>query len=57
MFDLTPVNMYCPNCGHKLSGFQAADGSLQITCKRCRTVVCSKVRNVRTRVLKIVVPN
>ena len=39
---LTPVSLFCPNCGHKVIGYQSADGALRIICERCGSKIYSK---------------
>lgn len=40
--NLMPLEMYCPNCGHKLRGFLNADGATVILCDRCKVKIYSK---------------
>lgn len=34
--------VYCPNCGHKITGYETDDGYAKITCKYCKCFVVSK---------------
>jgi len=40
--NLVPVQMYCPNCGHKVIGYKDDKGGTRISCDRCRVVIYSK---------------
>lgn len=51
--NLTPVQLYCPNCGQKVVGYKAADGSVRIMCPKCRSVIFSKHRNPKETTIKL----
>ncbi len=40
--NLTPVAMFCPNCGHKVIGYKSDDGALRIQCPKCKVIIYSK---------------
>ena len=40
--NLAPLEMFCPNCGHKVRGFLDADGATIIQCDRCGVKIYSK---------------
>ena len=50
------VSLYCPNCGHRIVGLRGEDGSLKITCDRCRVSIFSKPKNVREINIRITNP-
>ncbi len=41
-FNLKPLELFCPNCGHKLRGYLNEDGATIICCSRCGVKVYSK---------------
>lgn len=51
--DLTPAQLYCPNCGHKVVGYKHADGSVRIMCKKCGSIIFSKRRNPKETTIKL----
>ena len=53
---MTPVYLYCPNCGHKVMGYKTPDGAVKILCDRCRSVIFSKKMKQKEVTLKIVAP-
>lgn len=54
--NLYPVRMYCPNCGHKITGYKGNDGAVRIDCPRCRVKVFSKQKNPRKINLELTLP-
>ena len=54
--NLEPVQMYCPNCGHKITGYKSEDGALRIMCDRCKVVIFSKRKNVKEFAIKVTNP-
>lgn len=54
---LKPVNLFCPNCGKKITGYLGADGSLRIICDKCKVVIFSKHHKRKELNLKIVANN
>lgn len=40
--NLTPLELFCPNCGHRLRGYLNADGATIIHCDRCSVKIYSK---------------
>lgn len=40
--NLMPLELFCPNCGHKLRGFLNDEGATVIQCDRCKVKVYSK---------------
>ncbi len=51
--ELTPVQLYCPNCGVKLTGYKGEDGSVRICCNRCKVIIYSKQRNKNEIAIKV----
>lgn len=51
--NLTPVQLFCPNCGKLLTGYKSDDGAVRICCDRCRVVIYSKQRNKNEMQLKV----
>ena len=51
---LTQVSLFCPNCGHKIIGYAAEDGSLRIICNKCKVVIFSKRHTKKEINLKVV---
>ena len=43
--NLEPVQMYCPNCGQKITGYKSDDGALRTICDRCKVVIFSRRKN------------
>ena len=41
---LVPVNIHCPNCGHKVTGYKDDTGGVRLQCNRCKVVIYSKYR-------------
>ncbi|MBQ3041383.1 MAG: hypothetical protein IJD42_07290 [Clostridia bacterium] len=54
--NLEPVQMYCPNCGNKITGYKSEDGALRIMCDRCKVVIFSKRKNVKEFNIRITNP-
>ncbi|MBO4983855.1 MAG: zinc ribbon domain-containing protein [Clostridia bacterium] len=50
------VEMFCPNCGHKITGYLSEDGALRIMCDRCKVVIYSKRKNVKEFNIKVTNP-
>ena len=48
--NLTPVQLYCPNCGHKLYGLTDDSGGTRIHCERCNVTVFSKRHNNKVNI-------
>ena len=40
--EFSVVQMYCANCGAKVSGLKSADGAVRIECPRCMAKIYSK---------------
>ena len=40
--NLEPVQMFCPNCGRKITGYKDDDGALRIVCDGCKVSIYSK---------------
>lgn len=40
--NLKPLELFCPNCGHKLRGYLNEDCATKICCNRCGVKVYSK---------------
>lgn len=51
-----PVQMFCPNCGHKITGYRSDDGALRINCDRCKVTIFSKRKNVKEFNIKVINP-
>ena len=52
--ELIPIQMFCPNCGHKVIGLKSADGALRIVCERCKSKIFSKQIRRKEVTLKVV---
>lgn len=55
--DLSPIQMFCANCGTKVVGFKSVDGAVRISCPRCLAKIFSKQktkREIDIRVTKVV---
>ena len=53
--NLVPVQMYCPNCGHKLIGYKDDKGGTRIVCDRCKVVMYSKqMSKKKETIIKVV---
>ncbi len=39
------IQMYCANCGVRVSGFKGYDGVVRISCPRCRVKIFSKQKS------------
>lgn len=48
------VRLYCPNCGHKITGTIGEDNSLRIQCNRCSVVIFSKPRGKKEINIKLI---
>lgn len=56
--NLAPVKMYCPNCGHKVTGYKDASGGTKITCDRCGMVIYTKLREKKKEsLIRVYQPN
>ena len=53
---LEPVQIYCPNCGHKITGYKSDDGALRTKCYRCKVVIFSKRKNIKEYAIKVINP-
>ena len=50
-----PVSLYCPNCGHKLTGYKDDKGGTRIVCDRCKVVMYSKqMSKKKETIIKVV---
>ncbi len=56
MSDSTPVQLYCPNCGHKVIGYKGEDGVLRIVCPLCKVYIVSKRRTKRKICMELTAP-
>ena len=54
--NLEPVQMFCPNCGHKITGYKSEDGALRIMCDRCKVVIYSKRKNAKEFNIRVTNP-
>lgn len=55
--NLYPVQMFCPNCGHKIIAYKSEDGALRIECPRCQVKIFSKQKTVREVNIKMTAAN
>lgn len=51
---LTPVKLFCPNCGNKVIGYKSDDGAVRITCSKCRVVIYSKPKNPKELAIRVI---
>lgn len=51
--NLSPVRLYCPNCGTIVTGYKSDDGAVRIDCPKCRVKIFSKQQNKKTINLKL----
>lgn len=49
--NLVLVKLYCPKCGHKVTGYKDASGGTKFTCDRCKTSMYSKVHTTKKETL------
>jgi len=42
------VNMYCQNCGHKVTGCRSCDRMARFNCDRCGSIWTSRKKDKRT---------
>ena len=54
--DFELVQMFCPSCGHKITGYKGEDGALRIICDRCKVVIFSKQKNKKEFAIKVINP-
>lgn len=54
---LEAVQMFCPNCGQKVMGYKGEDGGIRITCKKCRSVIFSKLHSKKEVKMRVINPN
>lgn len=47
------VQMYCANCGIRISGFKSEDGAFRISCPKCRIKIFSKQKTMREVDIKL----
>lgn len=48
------VTMFCPHCGHKVKGQKSEDGSVRIECKKCGSVLFSKMRRPSECAIRVI---
>lgn len=36
VYNVTPTQLYCPNCGYKVTGYNDRNAVLRRTCPKCR---------------------
>ncbi len=48
------ATMFCPQCGHKIIGYKSEDGTLKVTCDRCRAVIFSKPHKKKEMAIRVV---
>lgn len=53
--NLYPVQMYCPNCGIKITGYKDDDGALKTDCPRCQVRIFSKQKGNKKINIEIIV--
>jgi DNA-directed RNA polymerase subunit M/transcription elongation factor TFIIS len=51
-----PVQLFCPNCGHMITGYKGEDGALKKICDRCKLFVSSKRKNAKKISIEITNP-
>lgn len=51
---ITLATLFCPNCGQKIKGNKEDDGSLRITCKKCKSIIFSKIHNRKEVMMKVI---
>ena len=54
--DLVRVQWYCPNCGNLVTGVRDQEGTVNIKCHTCFTVMVSKMMGRRHDRLDIYAP-
>ena len=54
MYCCSEVQMYCPNCGRKVTGHKRADGAVWIKCSKCSVSLFSKQKNKREIDIKVI---
>lgn len=54
---LEVVQMFCPNCGQKVLAYKGEDGGIRITCKKCRSVIFSKLHSKKEMKMRVINPN
>lgn len=47
------VQMFCPNCGAKISGYRREDGAFKVDCPRCAVKIFSKQKSKREINIKL----
>ncbi len=56
MSKAAPVQLYCPNCGHKVVGYKGDDCTVRIACPLCKVYIYSKQRTKREVCIKVTAP-
>ena len=41
--NVTLIQLYCPNCGYKIAGYNNEKAVLRRTCPKCRVAIISKL--------------
>ena len=49
------VEMYCPNCGKKITGYKNKYGMVKMECGRCRCAIVSVKKSVRRYEMTVVI--
>lgn len=39
VYNVTPTQLYCPNCGYKVTGYNDRNAVLRRTCPKCRVAI------------------
>ena len=47
LYNVTPTQLYCPNCGYKVTGYNDKNAVLRRTCPKCRVAVLFYGHSIR----------
>ena len=53
VYNVTPTQLYCPNCGYKVTGYNDRNAVLRRTCPKCRVAIISKLHKQKGKEIDI----
>ena len=51
--NVTLIQLYCPNCGYKIAGYNNEKAVLRRTCPKCRVAIISKLHKQKKKEIDI----
>lgn len=45
-----PIQLYCPNCGTKITGYKTVEGKMKKQCRKCGLMIVSQLKEKKGRI-------